>query len=52
MPASECAASCTSRPTIIAVRDATVGPLLGTRFVSGCAVDTSSYGKPSAAAAT
>ena len=34
------AADCTSFPTIIAVRDATVGPLFGTTVVSGCAMTT------------
>ena len=32
------------------VRDATVGPLSGTRAVSGCATSTVSYGTPSASA--
>jgi len=38
--------------TIIVVREATVGPLLGTRFVSGCAMETSSQDRPSASATT
>jgi hypothetical protein len=33
------------------VREATVGPLLGTAVVSGCAIDTSANRNPSASAA-
>ena len=42
----------TSRPTTIEVRDATVGPLLGTRAVSASATTTSSGVRPSRAAAS
>ncbi len=45
------AADSTSLPTIVHVRDATVGPLLGTSRVSGVATSTSSQDTPSASAA-
>ena len=39
---SPSAAECTSLPTTIAVREATVGPLLGTMVVSHGAISTMS----------
>ena len=45
------AADCTSLPTTMTVREATVGPLFGTSFVSAGAISTLSYGNPSASAA-
>src|SRR5438046_10011925 len=41
----------TSFPTIIALSDATVGQLFGTTVVFSCAMETFSYGRPSASAA-